>query len=198
MRCEEAAAWFGVYSDLPAHAPERLAVDAHIAECPDCAKQFRSWQESADWIGRLPQFEAAEQGADVTDRVSRSVMDRIYAEQSWYLPAVRKTYAFTYAFRRKVASLLAGLLAVFGCAFLYTAWSRFSSGGDQTAGTMDSSFSMMGDGTGIQTVVVPVASLSDPIVLRVTPAMPEYWVALSLLGMIMMLLILNWFSRVRA
>lgn len=93
---------------------------------------------------------------------------------------------------------MAGLLAMFGCAFLYTAWNRFSGEEAGASGTMDSTFAMMGEGTGLQTVVVPVASLSDPIVLRVTPAMPEYWVALSLLGLVMMLLITNWFSRVRA
>ncbi|MBO9600364.1 MAG: hypothetical protein J7559_21410, partial [Cohnella sp.] len=45
---------------------------------------------------------------------------------------------------------------------------------------------------------VPVASLGDSIMLNVTPAMPQYWVALSMLGIVMTLLILNWLSRVRS
>jgi hypothetical protein len=45
---------------------------------------------------------------------------------------------------------------------------------------------------------VPVASISDPFVLKVVPAFPQYYVALSLLGIIMTLLILNWLSRTRS
>jgi hypothetical protein len=135
---------------------------------------------------------------ETTSRMSRDVMSRIYAEQSWFMPTVRKTYAFTNAFRMKIAFLLATLLAVFGAAFLYTAWNRFS-GGDRSTGVMEAANAFAIDGnSGIQTVLVPVASLSDPIILTVSPSMPEYWVALSLIGMIMILLILNWFSRVRA
>ncbi|MNW18862.1 hypothetical protein D3C71_2185930 [compost metagenome] len=44
---------------------------------------------------------------------------------------------------------------------------------------------------------VPVASISDPFVLKVVPAFPQYYVALSLLGLVMALLTLNWLSRTR-
>ncbi|MBW5446622.1 hypothetical protein GE107_11175 [Cohnella sp. CFH 77786] len=199
MNCEEISEWFGIYRDFPEFAPERLAVDSHVAGCPDCAEQFRLWQESAELIRELPFAEEAEESIWVSDGLNRQVMDRIYAEQAWYMPAVRKTYAFTNGFRKKVAVLMAALLAVFGCAFLYTAWNRLSGEEGRPTGVMETASVMSsGVGDGIQTVDVPVASLSDPIVLHVSPVMPEYWVALSLLGMIMMLLILNWFSRVRS
>lgn len=198
MKCEEASEWFSVYRELPESSPERLAVDAHIAGCPECAEQFRWWDESADLISRLPMMDEIETGDWQSDSINRDVMNRIYTEQSWYMPAVRKTYAFTQGFRMKIAVLLSGLLALFGCAFLYTAWNRLSGGDGHAVGVMESANAYsIGDGVSAQTVVVPVASLSDPIVLHVSPSMPEYWVALSLLGMIMMLLILNWFSRVR-
>jgi len=198
MNCEEVSEWFSVYRELPESSPERLAVDAHIAGCPECAEQFRWWDESADLISRLPMMDEVETGDWQSDSVGRDVMNRIYTEQSWYMPAVKKTYAFTQGFRMKIAVLLSGLLAVFGCAFLYTAWNRLSGGDSHAVGVMETANAFsIGDGVSAQTVVVPVASLSDPIVLHVSPSMPEYWVALSLLGMIMMLLILNWFSRVR-
>lgn len=198
MNCDQATEWFGIFRDLPEDSPERLAVDLHVAGCPDCAEQLRLWEESAELIRCLPLEEDtdAEERTWIADSLNRQVMDRIYAEQSWYMPAVHRTYAFTSGFRKKVAFLLSVLLAVFGCGFMYTAWNRMS-GGDGGA-EPDAEAVFASDEFGVQTVNVPVASLSDPVVLHVSPAMPEYWVALSLLGMIMMLLILNWFSRVRS
>lgn len=199
MKCEETSEWFGIYHDLPELSPERLAVDRHVAGCPACAEEFRLWEESAELIRGLPIEDEAPEREWIADSLNRQVMDRIYADHAWYMPAVRKTYAFTNGFRKKVAVLLAALLAVFGCGFLYTAWNRFSGGPDDGTDVL-ASVNAVPASTGVstQTVDVPVASLSDPIVLHVSPVMPEYWVALSLLGMIMMLLILNWFSRVRS
>ena len=189
MNCEQASERFGIYHDLLISSPERAAVDCHIAECPDCAEQFRLWEESSELIKHLSisdvEIETSRKASAITSRG----MDRIYAEESWFMPAIRKTYAFSEGFRLKVALLLASLLAIFGCGFLYSVWNRYGGsrdwGGDMFAATG-------------QRVEVPVASLSDPIVLNMTPVMPEYWVALSLLGMIMMLLMLNWFSRIRS
>lgn len=196
MKCEEAASWFGVYRDLPDSAPERIGVDIHIAGCPACAEEFRLWEESAELIKGFPLADETEERNGIADSMNRKVMDRIYTEQSWYMPAVRRTYAFTNAFRRKVALMLAGLLSLFGCAFLYTAWNRLN-GGDGAGGVIDSGMTFASLDGMTQTVEVPTASLGDPVVLHVSPAMPEYWVALSMLGVIMMLLTLNWFSRVR-
>jgi hypothetical protein len=197
MKCEEASEWFGVYRDLPVMSPERLALEKHVAGCEDCAEEFRIWEESADLIRDLP-LEDEETGRTwVADTLNQQVMNRIYTEHSWFMPTVRKTYAFTNGFRRNVAVLLAGLIGVFGIAFLYTAWNRLSSGDGSSAGIMETAIAFDGQ-SGSRMVEVPVASLSDPIVLHVTPVMPEYWIALSMLGMIMMMLILNWFSRVRS
>jgi anti-sigma factor RsiW len=200
MKCEQISEWIGEYRDMPGDSPERLAVDLHVAECADCAEEFRLWEESAELIRGLSESDNSEDYVRVPDGVSRQVMTRIYSEQSWYMPAVRRTYAFTFGFRRKVAFTLAALFAVFGCAFLYTAWNRISGGEGNTSGVMETANALAtgGDFGHPVTVDVPVASLSDPIVLHVTPLMPEYWVALSMLGMIMTLLILNWFSRVRS
>lgn len=193
MNCEQASERFGIYHDLPISSPERLAVDSHIAECPECAEQFRLWEESSEMIKRLSLEDVEIEADEAVSRISSKVMDRIYAEESWFMPAVRKTYAFSGGFRLRVALLLATLLAIFGCGFLYSVWNRYNEsnqlGSDSFVTTV---------GFGSQTVEVPVASLSDPIVLKMSPETPEYWVALSLLGMIMMLLMLNWFSRVRS
>lgn len=199
MRCDEAGEWFGAYWDFPEDAPERLAVDLHVRECPACAEEFRLWEESASIIQQLPDDDRVFEEPAAAQWVNDNVMNRIYSEQSWFLPPVRRTYAFSYGFKRKVAGLLAGLLAVFVCGFLYT--SIVSTGSEAaksgvmtTAGAFAASHSF-GDGVHLE---VPVASLGDPIMLQVSPATPEYWVALSMLGIVMTLLILNWLSRVRS
>jgi len=193
MNCEQASERFGIYHDLPGSSPERIAVDEHIAECSECREQFRLWEESSEMIKRLPMADAELESEQTVSQISRRVMDRIYAEQSWFMPAVRKTYAFSVRFRIKIALFLTALLAVFSCSFLYTVWKRNSA-----SNQWGSSAFTAADGVGAQTVEVPVASLSDPIVLKMAPQMPEYWVALSLLGVIVVLLMLNWFSRIRS
>ncbi|TJY44334.1 hypothetical protein E5161_02815 [Cohnella pontilimi] len=195
MKCEQISEWIAEYRDFPEDSHERLAVDLHIPGCAACAEEFRLWEESAELIRALSGADQLEDPNLPSRELNQSVMSRIYSEQSWYMPAIRRTYAFSFAFRRTVALLLAGLLAIFGSAFLYTAWNRIAGDQGSPGGLMESAGTF--DGQSI-TVDVPVASLSDPVVLHVTPVMPEYWVALSMLGMIMTLLILNWFSRVRS
>jgi hypothetical protein len=199
MKCEEAGEWFGIYRDLPEDSAERLAVDEHVRECAECAEEFGIWEESALLIHELP-FDDVQEDEPVTSAwMNQNVMNRIYAEQSWYMPTVRRTYSFTYAFRRKVAVILAALLALFVCGFLYTVFGGIGGAKSEATGIMDSAnaFAASHQSADSPYLEIPVASLSDPIMLNVSPAMPEYWIALSIVGMIMTLLILNWFSRVR-
>ncbi|BBI33216.1 anti-sigma factor family protein [Cohnella abietis] len=197
MNCEEAGEWFGIYQDLPEYSDERLAVDRHVQQCAECAEEFRIWEESAQLIQDLPVIEIQDESPIALEWVNKNVMNRIYAEQSWYMPAVRRSYSFSFAFRRKVAVVLTALFALFVCGFIYTAFDR--SGGSNGSGHSETAtaFSISHSFNDSVHLDVPVASLSDPIMLTVTPAMPEYWVALSIIGMIMTLLILNWFTRVR-
>lgn len=200
MNCEEAREWFGLYQDLPEDSAERISLDLHVHSCVVCMEEFKLWEESAQLIHELPA--EADYGEETESSVwmNRSVMDRIYAEQSWYMPAMRRTYAFTYTFRRKVAVVLAALLALFVCGFVYTAFDQLGSSGANRSAMMESAtqFAINHRSTGSIQLEVPVASLSDPIMLNVTPAMPEYWIILSIVGMIMTMMILNWFSRVRS
>lgn len=200
MRCDEAGEWFGIYWDLPEDAPERLAVDLHVQGCPNCAEEFRLWEESAAIIQELPDGELPIDDAVSAQWVNDNVMNRIYTEQSWYLPAVRRTYAFSYGFKRKVAGLLAALLAIFIGGFLYTTLGNHGGASPKASGVMETAnaFSASHGFGASMHLEVPVASLSDPIMLSVSPAMPEYWIALSMIGIVMTLLILNWLSRVRA
>lgn len=199
MKCEEAGEWFGIYRDLPENSEERLAIDEHVQTCANCAEEFAIWEESALLIQELPLTESEDEETVTSAWVNQNVMNRIYAEQSWYMPAVRRTYAFSYGFRRKVAGILAALFALFVSGFLYTLYGRLH-GGSAGASAIESASAFSASHQAGDSVHfdVPLASLSDPIMLNVSPAMPEYWIALSIVGMIMTMLILNWFSRIRA
>ncbi|MBN2984294.1 zf-HC2 domain-containing protein [Cohnella algarum] len=192
---------FSDYCEGSASESERRQVEEHLSSCACCFEEYRLWEESASLIRSLPMDEEFENYLEKSvnlEEMNRNVMNRIYAEQNWFMPAVQRSYAFGRAFRIRVAGLLASLLAVFACGFLYVLADRMMSSDTGRTGVMEtaSAFSVASSGSRLS-VDVPVASLSDPIVLHASPAYPEYWIALSLLGVVMTLLVLNWFTRVR-
>jgi len=202
MTCDQAQQLFGLVWDLPEDDPERLAFEAHLAECEGCAEEFRIWEESELLLRRLQIAEAAH---DPEERINRSVMERIYREDFWLMPVKDRTYRWSDSFRRGVAAAMACCLAMFVSAFVYMAVGSppKSSTDAQIAkltGMIDTISSI--DGAAPISVEfyqdVPVASISGPVVLTVVPTYPQYWIALSILGMIMTLLTINWFMRTRS
>ncbi|MBD2869673.1 anti-sigma factor family protein [Paenibacillus arenilitoris] len=201
MNCNDAQQKFGEYWDLAEHDADRIAIELHLLGCRECAEQFRIWEESEEMIRVLS---VEEDSIGPTEHVNRKVMERIYAEQSWLMPVPHKSYQFSKSFRRNFSIVLAACMAMFACAFFMFVFDH--PGGASTAeiaelsGLMDTA-NVDGDGLVVTAGVfseVPVASISDPFVLKVVPAFPQYYVALSLLGLVMTLLILNWLSRTRS
>jgi len=201
MNCEQAQQWFGLVWDLPEDDPERVAFEAHLAECGRCAEEFRIWDESESMLRRLQIAEAAH---EPDERINRSVMERIYAEDFWLMPVKERTYRWSDSFRRGVAAAMACCLALFFSAFVYMAVGSLQKASTEAqiarlTGTIDT-VSAIDGATPISIEFyqdVPVASISGPVVLSVVPTYPQYWIALSILGMIMTLLTINWFTRVR-
>ncbi|WP_336771866.1 anti-sigma factor [Paenibacillus sp. MMO-58] len=200
MKCDDVQDKFDIFGFLSEEDAEREAMEAHLLDCEHCAEQYRLWEESEEMIIKL-----SEEDEVVTaqmEHVNRSVMDRIYAEQSWLMPVSQKSYYFSPSFRRNLAIVLSACLAIFACSLIF-----FIKGNEhgtpeekmaQLTGLMDTA-----NASGSEFVIsaefeVPVASVSDPFVLQVVPTFPQYWVALSLLGVVMTLLILNWLSRTRS
>lgn len=175
-------------------------MERHLAVCPNCAEEFRLWEESTKLIRALQISDDLPEDAVSLDEINRKVMQRIYAEQRWSVPLGRRAYAFSKAFRLRVSGLLAVIMAIFLSGLLYFVMDRLHSPHAPSSGIMEAAGAFhSGASSSSQVLVeVPVASLSDPIVLRAGATMPEYWIALSLLGVMMTLLIMNWFSRVRA
>ena len=44
---------------------------------------------------------------------------------------------------------------------------------------------------------VPVSIVSDPFTLNLEPSTPQYWIVLSMLGLLMMMFVLRWLSSIR-
>jgi hypothetical protein len=201
MNCDQARQWFGLVWDLQEDDPERKAFEAHLAECEQCTEEFRFWEESESMLRRLQLTDAAQ---EPDERINRAVMERIYAEDFWLMPVKDLTYRWSESFRRGVAAAMACCLALFFSAFVYMA-----AGNPQKVSTDAQIAKLTGMIDTVSTIDgaapismefyqdVPVASISGPVVLTVMPTYPQYWVALSILGMIMTLLTINWFTRVR-
>jgi predicted anti-sigma-YlaC factor YlaD len=206
MTCTEIQDLFGVYFDLPEEDPRRADVDAHIAVCESCREEFLIWEESTDLIrmakdDTVPHLYAA---PPITD----NVMKRIYQDESWRLPVSNRIYSIPFKLRRNMTAVIAFFLALFIVSFLYSA--------------MDGPVTIAGDTTGSYGVVqaakasanaadslnvhkmvgTTLASASptmiDPVKIGPIKTVPDYFLSLSILGLISTLLIMNWLSRTRS
>lgn len=198
MKCHDIRQTFGVYWDLAEDDPDRLLVNEHIDGCQECMEEFKLWEESERLIRSLSELDEV---IGPVDHVNRGVMDRIYAEEAWYMPVPSRSHQFSRAFRRNAAVAIACCMAMFICGLFYMVTGNQDASTDMAklTGMLEpvnavSQSGMVGEDIYAE---IPVASISDPIVLKVVPTFPQYWVALSILGMIMALLILNWLSRTR-
>jgi len=200
MRCEDVQDKFAIYPDLTEDDQDRIEMEAHLLDCAECSAMFGIWEESESLIREFAEEKAV---IGPTDHVTRNVMERIYAEQSWFMPVPSKSYQFSKSFRRNIAIIIAACMAMFACAFFVfvfdyrdaptkaemQAMTGFIDTANASGEDMFGEFGLYAE--------VPVASISDPFVLQVVPTFPQYYVALSLLGLVMALLILNWLSRTR-
>lgn len=202
MKCDEVRERIVEYGEWPENDWNRRRVDEHVKGCRACAEELRLWQESASLIQAID-FEADVEALRERGRMSSSVMNRIYADESWRLPVNEKLYAIPHRLRIRLMSLIAGCLAMFGCAFLYymmepePTTSYVPSSGvlsvSALGGSENAGLALAGlDG-------IPVASIGDPIILGlpVVDSYPDYLLVLSLIGLICALLTLNWLARIR-
>ncbi|MDQ6418216.1 hypothetical protein RB620_02080 [Paenibacillus sp. LHD-117] len=200
MRCAEVQDKFAIYWDLSENDQDRIEMEAHLLDCAECSAQFGIWEESENLIR---EYSEEPMLIGPSEHITRNVMERIYAEQSWFMPVPSKSYQFSKSFRRNIAILIAGCMAMFACAFFVFVFdyrdAPTKAEMEAMTGLIDT-VNVSGDNVFSDAgyyAEVPVASISDPFVLKVVPTFPQYYVALSLLGLVMALLILNWLSRTR-
>ncbi|PZE21933.1 anti-sigma factor family protein [Paenibacillus xerothermodurans] len=211
MKCDDIQERLGIYWDLPEHDINRQVVDEHITHCKVCAAEFEIWLESTALIKSVAENEIPLRPTSI----SKSVMERIYKDESWKVPVVERIYAFSSQFRRKVAAVTACCLALFVFCFLYSV-SYEQHGATVAVAPEPSVFGTIGDpvvvtassggepqAMNIRTMPSAVASLqgfNEPFMYQATSVhtYKDYLLFLSLIGFTSALLIMNWLSRTRS
>ncbi len=202
MNCSDVNEMLAEYWDLTDHDPRKIELDQHITHCSDCEEQFQLWEESS----RLIQTSSPPlSGINMPERLSKRVMNQIYDDESWRVPVPNRIYSISYKIRRNLTAVISFCLTLFTISFLYSIFNKSSEPVYSFEGLMPVASAMADSNkeTNIFSATfqgVPVASISEPFILGMNPikSYPDYMVALSLLGIVIALLIMNWFSRIRA
>jgi len=205
MNCSQAEEMFGIYFDLPEEDPRRKEVDLHVRECPACAEEFLLWKESSTLIQSGALLDDME---PVPESVSKQVMERIYQDESWRIPVSERTYAMPYKLRRGLFAAIALCLALFSVSFIYSlshprveeaAPAEHSAlfGFHQSASFAPEDTT---DANSLsQSAVASSTSLFiEPAKLGPIREAPDYWLVVSLIGLMGTLLTMNWLSRTKA
>ncbi|MGV7117293.1 anti-sigma factor family protein [Paenibacillus kyungheensis] len=207
MNCREAEELFGIYHDLPKNDSRRQALDRHIEQCPACAAEFQIWQESYDLIqAQVEEDKASELIITAeAEKINLTVMDRIYAESPWVLQTDRKHGPILRLFRRRLSAWILCLFAIFVCSSLYLTLD-FSGTFDRDAaqervsGIVPTAIATSDNATVANSSLHFVGSergLIDPLVIPMSPSHPQYWMILSVVGMMLALLSLRWLAKAR-
>lgn len=185
MNCREAQESFGLIWDVSEDDPRRKNLEWHVLGCENCAVEYEMWKETQGIIHTMQVDIQPEQA----ERMNRAVMDRIYAESPWLLPTEPGGRKISYVMRRRMAIWIAGFLAIFLCSLLYfmvpgseeaAAPAAQNSGllpiaiaGADTVVNTDHAYSMPDVSRGV----------IDPLIVKMSPVYPEYWMLLSMLAL---------------
>ncbi|MEI7024533.1 anti-sigma factor family protein [Paenibacillus sp. y28] len=200
MNCNEAQERLGEYWDLKAGDPLRKEIETHLQHCKCCKDEYDIWKESVQLIRNAHEETPEAEPVPNTTRV----MKRIYEEERWRMPIAQRAYEMSSLVRKS-------LTAAFAFGVVLFVFSLFYHAGNGQEDTLTQASAMnfglqpvavaSGHGTSVQSGVL-TASLSpqDPVMLKVVEMKlhPDYLVALSVVGMICMLLFISWLSRTRA
>lgn len=201
MNCTDIHALFEVYPDLPDEDVRKIQVRKHIEQCRSCREEFEFWEESAELMRSARLFDEIPQ---MTRPVSSLVMDRIYEAESWRVPVTQKMYLISDKVRRNFTAVIACCLTLFVFSFLFTvidgkariggAKEKIVYGLHPVASAAASSDSM-----DVSKMSNAVASLTDPFLLKTSgmSSPSDYMLALSIIGTVSALLIMNWWTRIK-
>ncbi|SDR80477.1 hypothetical protein SAMN05444162_0081 [Paenibacillaceae bacterium GAS479] len=195
MKCEEVQEALGFYWDLPDGDFVKRSVDLHLKHCTACRQEYELWEESERLIREFA-FEQEMEASETAEDVNRAVMERIYAEDQldWNL---RRRFSLSRQLGSRFSAAIAACLAMFTTSMLYVLLDRGNSGAEATGllDTANASASAMFKASFSSDI--PIARVSDPFILSLVPRTPQYWIILSILGLVMTMLMMGWLSRIR-
>ncbi|CAM2799313.1 zf-HC2 domain-containing protein [Paenibacillus sediminis] len=198
MNCCEARDLLPMFWDLPMNHPQKEAVMRHIESCEECAAEWKVWEESCRLIHTLEE----EAPVDQAERVNLNVMNRIYAESPWLLPANDEALPFARRFKRHMKLWVAGFMALFLCSFfvMMNTYDHDSAATPPVSGLLPTAIAGAESSSSSEvSIELPMKTrgLIDPLVVNMGPAHPGYWMILSLIGMIIALVSWRWIYRLK-
>jgi hypothetical protein len=212
MKCEDIRELLSVYWSLPANDVRRTAVDNHNETCEVCNEEFKLWEASEYMIrSEMEGYITTEISNDQS--ISSNVMQRIYSDESWRMPVQSRMYAVSDKSRRNLTLVLAFCLALFVGSFLFALVGNVFVPIDETMGSNNSVYSIQTPQTleassnkltheyNMATAVASVSqTFVDPFPFHIGPiqSYSHFLLILSILGFITAILVMNWFTRVKA
>ncbi|UHA72976.1 anti-sigma factor family protein [Paenibacillus sp. 481] len=194
MKCAETLDCISMYEDMPIDDPQRQVIEEHLSGCQACAEMYAVWAASEQWEDELtsePEWSAS------SPFQSNHVMERIFKEEDWLVPVHQRSQTFSLRSRKMLSGLIAFCLTIFLSSLTVLLVRSEQSNMEHLSGMIPTSVAGVGEGWESVSINVPVAGVSEPVLLQVVPAVPHYWIALSLFGVTFALMLLNWLTRVR-
>lgn len=199
MSCQQFQEQLPMYWDLPNSDPLKVEMDQHKQSCSACQGDFAFWQESNELIHDVP----VETLPLKSNRLSSSVMDRIYSDEKWRAPIHTRSFGLSLSARRNMSLAVAFFMALFVISFVASLMHKPAVDAQEymSAQSPATAVSVAVDATSVESEdsSLLLASISEPPMIQIKSINddPNYYVAISLFGMTVALLTLNWLNRVK-
>lgn len=202
MNCHDIHALFEVYPDLPEDDVRRIQVRKHVEHCRTCKEELDFWENHAELLSSIHSYDTV---PEPTTSVSSQVMNRIYQTDTWRIPVPERMYLISNKMRRNFSAVLVCCLSLFVASFLFSLIDGLE-GTDSTHGKSVfglhpvASAAASSESVDFSRMPNAVASLTDPFLLQTNAmsTLPNYMLALSIIGTVSTLLIMNWWFRTKS
>lgn len=199
MNCHDIHALFEVYPDLPKDDVRRAQVLKHVEQCRACKEELEFWEHHAELLNSIPSYE---QIPEPSRSVSNQVMSRIYEKDTWRIPVPERMYLISNKMRRNFSAVLVCCLTLFVASFMFTlvdGMQKVNSPHGKAVFGLQPVASAAASTEMVELSRMPnaIASLTDPFLLQTSAmsSLPGYMLALSIIGTVSTLLIMNWWFR---
>lgn len=208
MKCQPIQKLFAIYSELSSHDARKLMMDQHMATCSPCANKWEMWEQTMSLV-RASQY--VDKVYSSPNRTSQNVMNKIYQVESWRIPVPQRTYVFSLRWLSKLFVLFSVALTVCVIMLISSIVMESPMKLEQVSTDIFALhspqehekvvFEKSTDGNEFLSAVAGVSqSFIEPLQFQPVPlhTSPSYLFVISLLGLIISSLFLNWYIRIKA